>query len=212
MPSLFACAEVTPLLKAPNQSSCSTSLQTVHTTCAAPCECAMTHVVSDSAGVIVPLITVDCAGHHLPAPPATLPPNTQQQCHYTSTVQAPGRVRVGVEAAGLAEALDEGIYNRCFECVNTVYSRCLAVFSFAQHAVNVVERTAKSFDKLSFDNTGSALGEKNAISTITVESYAMEEKYQFIRFPGPHHMFSTLLRNPVDKRGGPGQRLRNTSF
>ncbi|GBP47718.1 hypothetical protein EVAR_14249_1 [Eumeta japonica] len=51
-------------------------IRTVHTTCPAPCECAMTHVVSDSAGVIIPLITVDCAGHRLPAPPATLPPST----------------------------------------------------------------------------------------------------------------------------------------
>ncbi|CAK1580178.1 unnamed protein product [Parnassius mnemosyne] len=36
----------------------------------------MTHVVSDLAGAVIPMITVDCANRNLEMPPATLPPGT----------------------------------------------------------------------------------------------------------------------------------------
>lgn len=36
----------------------------------------MTHIVSDTAGAVIPLITVDCAYKKLEAPPASLPPGT----------------------------------------------------------------------------------------------------------------------------------------
>ncbi|XP_052747694.1 protein singed wings 2 isoform X1 [Galleria mellonella] len=45
-------------------------------TCPMPCACTMTHVVSDAAGTVIPLITVDCAGRELNLPPANLPPST----------------------------------------------------------------------------------------------------------------------------------------
>ncbi|XP_059053887.1 protein singed wings 2 [Achroia grisella] len=45
-------------------------------TCPVPCACMMTHVVSDAAGTVIPLITVDCAGRRLDQPPANLPPST----------------------------------------------------------------------------------------------------------------------------------------
>lgn len=48
----------------------------VRNTCPEPCVCAMTHVVSDSKGAIIPLITVDCSRKQLDNPPLTLPPST----------------------------------------------------------------------------------------------------------------------------------------
>lgn len=45
-------------------------------TCPKPCDCVMTHVVSDSNGAVIPLITVDCAARHLESPPDILPPST----------------------------------------------------------------------------------------------------------------------------------------
>lgn len=48
----------------------------VKTKCPQPCACAMTHVVSNRAGDIIPLITVDCSYHNLTTPPASLPPST----------------------------------------------------------------------------------------------------------------------------------------
>ncbi|CAH0669609.1 unnamed protein product [Chilo suppressalis] len=51
-------------------------IRTMHLTCPSPCECKMTHVVSDTAGTIIPLITVNCAERQLEAPPSTLPPSS----------------------------------------------------------------------------------------------------------------------------------------
>ncbi|KAJ2949081.1 hypothetical protein O0L34_g6021 [Tuta absoluta] len=51
-------------------------IRTVRQTCPAPCTCAMTHVVSDRAGGIIPLITVNCSALGLSEPPETLPPST----------------------------------------------------------------------------------------------------------------------------------------
>ncbi|KAL4707858.1 hypothetical protein ACJJTC_001804, partial [Scirpophaga incertulas] len=51
-------------------------IRTMHLTCPKPCECVMTHVVSDAAGQIIPLITVNCESRGLDAPPSSLPPNT----------------------------------------------------------------------------------------------------------------------------------------
>ncbi|XP_072949139.1 protein singed wings 2 [Epargyreus clarus] len=51
-------------------------IRMVRQTCPEPCACAMTHVVSDREGAIIPLITVDCANKQLVTPPATLPPST----------------------------------------------------------------------------------------------------------------------------------------
>ncbi|XP_028170266.1 protein singed wings 2-like [Ostrinia furnacalis] len=51
-------------------------IKTMHQTCPEPCTCTMTHVVSDAAGAVIPLITVNCASKQLAAPPASLPPNT----------------------------------------------------------------------------------------------------------------------------------------
>lgn len=49
-------------------------LQTMRQTCPEPCTCTMTHVVSDAAGAVIPLITVDCSNKDLEMPPPTLPP------------------------------------------------------------------------------------------------------------------------------------------
>ncbi|CAG4965044.1 unnamed protein product [Parnassius apollo] len=51
-------------------------IKMVRQTCPEPCSCAMTHVVSDLAGAVIPMITVDCSNRHLEMPPATLPPGT----------------------------------------------------------------------------------------------------------------------------------------
>ncbi|XP_073956672.1 protein singed wings 2 [Choristoneura fumiferana] len=51
-------------------------IRTVRHTCPEPCSCAMTHVVSDPQGALIPLITADCAARSLIAPPETLPPST----------------------------------------------------------------------------------------------------------------------------------------
>ncbi|XP_037971338.2 protein singed wings 2 isoform X1 [Plutella xylostella] len=51
-------------------------IRSVRQTCPPPCACAMTHVVSDRAGNIIPLITVNCSSQGLEAPPASLPPST----------------------------------------------------------------------------------------------------------------------------------------
>ncbi|CAG9561932.1 unnamed protein product [Danaus chrysippus] len=51
-------------------------IRMVRNTCPEPCVCAMTHVVSDSKGAIIPLITVDCSRKQLDNPPLTLPPST----------------------------------------------------------------------------------------------------------------------------------------
>ncbi|XP_041979354.1 protein singed wings 2 [Aricia agestis] len=51
-------------------------IKMVRETCPQPCACAMTHVVSDAAGTVIPLITVDCARRRLTEPPAALPPNS----------------------------------------------------------------------------------------------------------------------------------------
>ncbi|CAH2048576.1 unnamed protein product, partial [Iphiclides podalirius] len=51
-------------------------IKMVRQTCPKPCACAMTHVVSDRAGAVIPMITVDCSNKHLEQPPATLPPGT----------------------------------------------------------------------------------------------------------------------------------------
>ncbi|KAL0838916.1 hypothetical protein ABMA28_016929 [Loxostege sticticalis] len=51
-------------------------IKTMRRTCPEPCTCTMTHVVSDAAGAVIPLITVNCAGKELDGPPGTLPPNT----------------------------------------------------------------------------------------------------------------------------------------
>lgn len=48
----------------------------VRETCPDPCACAMTHVVSDREGTVIPLITVDCAKRNLELPPNYLPPST----------------------------------------------------------------------------------------------------------------------------------------
>ncbi|CAH0751388.1 unnamed protein product [Diatraea saccharalis] len=50
-------------------------IRTMHLTCPRPCECEMTHVVSDTAGLIIPLITVNCSGRKLDSPPLALPPS-----------------------------------------------------------------------------------------------------------------------------------------
>ncbi|CAK1556344.1 unnamed protein product [Leptosia nina] len=50
-------------------------IKMVRHTCPKPCACAMTHVVTDRAGGIIPLITVDCANKRLISPPTTLPPS-----------------------------------------------------------------------------------------------------------------------------------------
>ncbi|XP_060803188.1 protein singed wings 2 isoform X2 [Amyelois transitella] len=49
---------------------------TMKRTCPDPCMCKMTHVVSDAAGNVIPLITVDCANRGLREPPGSLPPST----------------------------------------------------------------------------------------------------------------------------------------
>ncbi|XP_053609974.1 protein singed wings 2 isoform X2 [Plodia interpunctella] len=49
---------------------------TMRRTCPEPCICMMTHVVSDAAGNVIPLITVDCANRGLTEPPSSLPPST----------------------------------------------------------------------------------------------------------------------------------------
>ncbi|XP_014367437.2 protein singed wings 2 isoform X2 [Papilio machaon] len=51
-------------------------IKMVRQTCPEPCACAMTHVVSDLEGAVIPMITVDCSNRHLEVPPATLPPGT----------------------------------------------------------------------------------------------------------------------------------------
>ncbi|KAJ8722024.1 hypothetical protein PYW08_004426 [Mythimna loreyi] len=51
-------------------------IRTMRQTCPEPCECTMTHVVSDSAGAVIPLITVDCSNRQLENPPSELPPGT----------------------------------------------------------------------------------------------------------------------------------------
>ncbi|VVC90793.1 unnamed protein product [Leptidea sinapis] len=48
----------------------------VRVTCPDPCACAMTHVVSNRAGVIIPMITADCAKKNLETAPESLPPST----------------------------------------------------------------------------------------------------------------------------------------
>ncbi|XP_045516866.1 protein singed wings 2 isoform X1 [Pieris brassicae] len=50
-------------------------IKMVRETCPQPCLCAMTHVVTDRAGGIIPLITVGCANKKLTVPPTTLPPS-----------------------------------------------------------------------------------------------------------------------------------------
>ncbi|XP_026734299.1 protein singed wings 2 [Trichoplusia ni] len=49
-------------------------IRTMRQTCPEPCTCTMTHVVSDAAGAVIPLITVDCSNKDLEMPPPTLPP------------------------------------------------------------------------------------------------------------------------------------------
>nr|XP_026492263.1 protein singed wings 2 isoform X1 [Vanessa tameamea] len=51
-------------------------IRMVRETCPEPCACAMTHVVSDRKGTVIPLITVDCSKRNLESPPASLPPST----------------------------------------------------------------------------------------------------------------------------------------
>ncbi|CAH2096282.1 unnamed protein product [Euphydryas editha] len=51
-------------------------IRMVRETCPDPCACAMTHVVSDSEGTVIPLITVDCSKRNLEHPPTSLPPST----------------------------------------------------------------------------------------------------------------------------------------
>lgn len=45
-------------------------------TCPESCECTMTHVVSDSKGKVIPLITVNCSYIQLENPPPSIPPST----------------------------------------------------------------------------------------------------------------------------------------
>ncbi|XP_050682141.1 protein singed wings 2 isoform X2 [Leptidea sinapis] len=51
-------------------------IKMVRVTCPDPCACAMTHVVSNRAGVIIPMITADCAKKNLETAPESLPPST----------------------------------------------------------------------------------------------------------------------------------------
>ncbi|XP_034832299.1 protein singed wings 2 [Maniola hyperantus] len=51
-------------------------IRMVKVTCPVMCACAMTHVVSDTKGAIIPLITVNCTNKQLKDPPASLPPST----------------------------------------------------------------------------------------------------------------------------------------
>ncbi|PZC79482.1 hypothetical protein B5X24_HaOG216262 [Helicoverpa armigera] len=51
-------------------------IKTIRETCPDPCECTMTHVVSNAAGAIIPLITVNCSNKDLENPPPALPPDT----------------------------------------------------------------------------------------------------------------------------------------
>ncbi|CAB3221854.1 unnamed protein product [Arctia plantaginis] len=51
-------------------------IKTIRRTCPDPCSCTMTHIVSDTAGAVIPLITVNCAYKKLESPPASLPPGT----------------------------------------------------------------------------------------------------------------------------------------
>lgn len=51
-------------------------IKMVRAKCPVPCSCAMTHVVSNRAGDIIPLITVDCSNRNLSSPPTNLPPST----------------------------------------------------------------------------------------------------------------------------------------
>ncbi|CAH2258208.1 jg19916 [Pararge aegeria aegeria] len=51
-------------------------IRTVKETCPDMCACAMTHVVSDAKGAIIPLITANCTDKALESPPASLPPST----------------------------------------------------------------------------------------------------------------------------------------
>ncbi|XP_026327645.1 protein singed wings 2 [Hyposmocoma kahamanoa] len=51
-------------------------IKTLRRTCPDPCSCAMTNVVADRNGGLIPIITVDCKSKQLEEPPATLPPGT----------------------------------------------------------------------------------------------------------------------------------------
>ncbi|XP_052741418.1 protein singed wings 2 [Bicyclus anynana] len=51
-------------------------IRTVKQTCPEMCVCAMTHVVSDAKGTLIPLITANCTEKDLEHPPASLPPST----------------------------------------------------------------------------------------------------------------------------------------
>ncbi|CAG4956117.1 unnamed protein product [Colias eurytheme] len=51
-------------------------IKMVRNNCPDPCACAMTHVVNDRNGGLLPLITVDCSKKDLVIPPVAVPPNT----------------------------------------------------------------------------------------------------------------------------------------